>query len=290
MGIVAALVPHTVRLQRLRSALRGRHELQLCSDWAGLTMLCDAQPVHMTVIDLYACGEADLESLRGLRRRFPRLTIVMYVAPLAARLSDLFDMGRLGIDALILADRDDSVVSMIPMIEQAEARGVAAPLHTLLAHLHPIPRDAALLAVTRAHERLSSELLASTLQVTRRTLARHLEVAGLPTPQRLITWGRLIVAAHLMEDGERSFDRVARALHYPSGSAFRNMCQRYVKATPSEIRANGGAAWVLARMLLDDKNVHDADEVVDEAIAEEEVAVVPDNPNGRVGNSTVDPA
>lgn len=253
MGIVAALIPNPARLQRLRSAIRGRHAVETCVDWGAVTLLCEAQPVHMAVVDLYACGEAGLDSLRGLRRRFPRLTIVAYVSPPIDRLRDLFDMGRLGIDALVLADRDDSMSAMIPIIELAEARSVAGPMRALLAHMPQIARDAALLAVTRAHERLTPEMLASTLLVTRRALARHLEAAALPTPQRLITWGRLIVAAHLMEDGERSFDRVARSLHYPSGSAFRNMCQRYVHSTPSEIRAKGGAQWVIECMLRDDK-------------------------------------
>lgn len=238
--------------------------MESCVDWGAVTLLCESQPIHMAVVDLYAGGDGALDSLRGLRRRFPRLTIVAYVAPPPDRLRDLFDIGRLGIDALVLADRDDSLSAMVPILEVAEARSVARPMRAMLAHMHPIARDAALLAVTRAHERLTSETLASTLFVTRRALARHLEVAGLPTPQRLLTWGRLIVAAHLMEDGERSFDRVARTLHYPSGSAFRNMCQRYVHATPSEIRAKGGAAWVIDCMMRDDLRDELAEEVSDE--------------------------
>jgi hypothetical protein len=32
-------------------------------------------------------------------------------------------------------------------------------------------------------------------------------------------------------------------LEFPSGSAFRNTCQRYLKATPQEIRSKGGAGF-----------------------------------------------
>ena len=42
---------------------------------------------------------------------------------------------------------------------------------------------------------------------------------------------------------------MAFALEYPSGSAFRNSCQRYLGATPHEIRARGGASWVIERFL-----------------------------------------
>ena len=44
----------------------------------------------------------------------------------------------------------------------------------------------------------------------------------------------------MLEDANRSADSAARALDFPSGSAFRNTCQRYLKATPQEIRAAGG--------------------------------------------------
>jgi transcriptional regulator GlxA family with amidase domain len=57
------------------------------------------------------------------------------------------------------------------------------------------------------------------------------------------------VAGHLLEDAHRSADRVAVALDFPSGSAFRNTCQRYLSATPQEIRAKGGAAFVVNEFL-----------------------------------------
>jgi AraC-like DNA-binding protein len=75
--------------------------------------------------------------------------------------------------------------------------------------------------------------------------------AKCPPPQKLITWGRLIVAAQMLEDGQRTADGVARMLDFPSGSAFRNTCQRYLGATPQEIRSKGGAAWVASRFTLE---------------------------------------
>ena len=59
--------------------------------------------------------------------------------------------------------------------------------------------------------------------------------------------GRLMVAAQMLEEGDRAADAVARHLDFPSGSAFRNTCQRYVGATPHEMKAKGGAAWVVSR-------------------------------------------
>ena len=58
-----------------------------------------------------------------------------------------------------------------------------------------------------------------------------------------------IVAAQMLDDLNRSADAVSAALRFPSGSAFRNTCQRYLGATPHEIRDRGGAAWAAGRFL-----------------------------------------
>lgn len=249
MGIVAALVPNPTRLFRLRAAIRGRHSVESCADWGAVTLLCEKQPVHLAVLDLFANGNMSLEPLRQLKRRFPRLSTVAYVHVTMDRARDLFDAGRVGVDALVVADSDDDPGTLSQILERAEARSVAGIVQGALGHVRPSVRDAVLVTVTRAHERLTPLRLAETIATSRRVLARQLADAGLPGPQRLLTWGRLIVAAHLLEDHNRAADSVALALHFPSGSAFRNACQRYLSATPSEIRTNGGAEWVVRKMV-----------------------------------------
>ncbi|MGQ0766085.1 MAG: helix-turn-helix domain-containing protein [Gemmatimonadota bacterium] len=251
MGVIAALLPNPARLFRLRSAVRGRHAVEVCRDWADVARLCAERPVHLAILDLYAGGHMSLEPLRRLKRNFPRLGTVAYVSATPDRVRDLFDAGRSGIDALILADVDDDPTTITAVLEQAEARGVAGQLRPALEHLRPVARDTVMLVVTRAHEHLTADDLGRRMALTRRVLSKHLEHACLPSPQRLITWGRLVVASHLLEDPDRSADSIAYALHFPSGSAFRNTCQRYLQATPSGIRSRGGAQWVIGRMLED---------------------------------------
>jgi transcriptional regulator GlxA family with amidase domain len=106
-------------------------------------------------------------------------------------------------------------------------------------------QDAVLLSVSRAHERLSPDGLAQLLALPRRTVSYRLAQAGFPSSRRLLTWGRLIMAAHLLEDPNRPADRVAASLGFPSASAFRNMCQRYLHSTPSEIRRRGGSVFAM---------------------------------------------
>ena len=252
MGLAVTLLP-PLSLERLRAAVGNRYTLEDCDDWAALAGACESRPAQLAVVDLYADGAPNFERLRVLKRRFPTLALVAYVTPSAQRARDLFDAGRVGVDGLVLLDVDDDPAALLRTLEQAQARGLTTLLRAALSArgptLRPLVRDAVLASVVRAHERLSPTALARLLAVPSRVLSRRLAEAGMPAPNKLLTWGRLLVAARLLEDGARSADGVALALAFPSGSAFRNASQRYLGATPGEIRARGGAAWVIERFL-----------------------------------------
>jgi AraC-like DNA-binding protein len=245
MGVIATLLPNPTRLQRVRAAIRDRHSVIACEDWSALTRMCDSEPVHLAVIDLYADGTPNFESVRLLKLRFPRVALVAYVAVTPDRARDMFDAGRCGFDGLIVAEQDDAPLTLLSHVDKAEARSVASLLRRVIGDLKPTARDAVLASVTRAHERLTPDAFARLLAVPRRLLTRRLTDAGFPPPHRLLTWGRLIVAAHMLEDKHRSADSVAQVLDFPSGSAFRNTCQRYLQATPQQLRERGGAAYVI---------------------------------------------
>jgi AraC-like DNA-binding protein len=249
MSIIATLLSHSTQLQRLKTALRDRHELRECDDWITLAHTCDREPVCVAVVDLYVDGALNLERVRQIKRRLPRLTMVAYISMAPERAHDLFDAALAGVDGLVFVGDDDAPRQLLAMIEKSEATSLVGLIRRSLEGQDSVTADASLLAVTRAHERLDPAALSRLLAQPRRAVTRRLAASGFPPPRRLLTWGRLIVAAQMLEDGRRSADRVARTLGFPSGSAFRNMCQRYVHATPAEIRARGGAAYVVRCML-----------------------------------------
>lgn len=249
MGVIATLLPEDRCLLRVVQAVGDQHSVIPCHDWDGVFRACAEEPVHLAAIDLFADGRANFDRVRQLKLRFARVTLVAYVTLTPGRARDLFDAGRAGFDGLIIVDQDDSPLQLKSVLGQAEARGVATMLRNRLGKVQPVTRDAVLVAVTRAHLRLTAHRLAEILDTSRRTLVTRLQADGFPPPQKLITWGRLIVAAQMLEDANRSADSAARALDFPSGSAFRNTCQRYLKATPQDIRSRGGAAFVVGAFL-----------------------------------------
>lgn len=249
MAVIVTLLPHAGHLQRLRYAIRDRHEIVKCDDWVSVARACDRMPVRVAVLDLFADGSAAFDRARRIKERHPRLAMVAYITATLDRAHDIFDAGRYGFDAMIIGGVNDEPRPLLATIEQAEARSLTSLLRKALADVSPTVTDAILLSVTRAHERLSPDGLARLLAIPRRTLSRRLSDEGFPAPLRLLTWGRLIVAGHMLEDEHRSADRIARALGFPSGSAFRNTCQRYLHSTPGDVRARGGAAFVTRALL-----------------------------------------
>lgn len=251
MGLIATLLPNQTHARRLQLAVRAQHTLVTCGDWPALRRACETEPVHLAVLDLFATGPAAFEEVRWLRVHCPRVSLVAYVSLTHDHARDLFDAGKAGINGLVVADQDDAPRELLALIERAQARSAAEILHRAieLERQPPTVRDAVMLAITRAHEHLTPERLARLTGIPRRVLSKRLTDAGFPPPQRLITWGRLIMAAHMLESAHRSADRVALALDFPSGSAFRNTCQRYLHATPNQIRARGGSGYV-GRLLL----------------------------------------
>ena len=250
MGVIATLLAHEQRLGRLRAAARDRYRFITCEDWTSLTRACERGPVSVVVFDLYVDGRADFERVRQLRVRVPRAALVAYVDVSKERARDMFDAGRCGIDVLVIAEESESAQQLATLLDQAEARSVSSMLKPHLAGQRSVVKDAVMLSVTRAHERLTPDSLARLIAVSRRLLSKRLEGAGLPPPHQMLTWGRLIVAASMLEDGSRSADGVASALDFPSGSAFRNTCQRYLGCTPHQIRVRGGASWVIQELLV----------------------------------------
>ena len=249
MGILATYLPNARCVARVEAAVGTLHTCAPVASWEALERLCEESPVDIAVVDLYADGSANFEALRRLRTRFAGVTLIGYVAFAPERARDMFDLGRSGVVGLLLTDTDDRPRTIRNVVERAEARGAAPELRRVLSEHTPLVRDAVLISVTRAHERLTAERLAEILAVSRRTLSADLLRCGFPPPSKLVTWGRLIVAGQMLADRQRSADAVARALDFPSGSAFRNTCQRYLNFKPSEVRLAGGVNAVLPRFL-----------------------------------------
>jgi AraC-like DNA-binding protein len=210
---------------------------------------CDRQLVHAAVLDLETAATPTFDSIRRFKRLNPGVALIAYTTYSLESVHHIFDAGRYGFEAVVIADMDDGPSAFARAIERATARGVAGMVKAALPPAaDPVAADALLASITRAHERLTPAVLAREMGIGARRLSRALSASGYPSANKLIMWGRLIVAAALMDGTRHSSDRIALTLRFPSGSAFRNNCKRYLGAKPSEIRARGGARMVFAAL------------------------------------------
>lgn len=244
VALVATLLQDAQKSVRLAAALRDQFLAVTCDSWRHLHQTIERHPVTAVVLD--PALDAGSDELRSLRRSYTSLAIVAYVSVPPATEFDLFDYGRLGLDAIAIKDRGDSPRLLRATVERAEARGLLDPIRRALGDLNPTARDAILMAVSRAQQRLSPESMARAMGITRAHLSSQLTAHSVPAPHELISWGRLIVASRMLEDPNRSANGIAAALEYPSASAFRNACQRYLHAAPAEIREQGGASFAVS--------------------------------------------
>ena len=249
MGVIATLIPTQTHLQRLRTAIRDRHQLVLCDDWQAVLDTCESQPVRLAIVDLFAGGRASFERVRQLKQRLPRLTMLAYVTVTSDRAHDLFDAGRQGMDGLVIAEQDDSPRALLALVEQAESRSLAAVVRQSVEDAEPTVRDAVLLCVTRAHERLSPDGLARLLALPRRTVSQRLATAGYPAAA---------AADHVGPAHRRRAPARGQATAAPIVSRRRSISPPAApSATPAsaisaprrgEIRERGGAAYVMEVM------------------------------------------
>ncbi|GIW52499.1 MAG: hypothetical protein KatS3mg081_1854 [Gemmatimonadales bacterium] len=73
----------------------------------------------------------------------------------------------------------------------------------------------------------------------------------MPSPPRIIlTWIRTLAAARRLGDADDSVEHLARQLGYEAPTALYNACQKFLRATPVEIRESGGL-WFADRRLRD---------------------------------------
>jgi AraC-like DNA-binding protein len=116
------------------------------------------------------------------------------------------------------------------VVPYLRSRGLAAPAggETFLRSLLDASPDPS--------ERLTVRRVAEALHMSRRTLGRRCAVAGLPCPQQIISFGRILRTVHLIQETGWLIERAARATGWPDPFGFSNSCARLTGMRPSEMR------------------------------------------------------
>jgi AraC-like DNA-binding protein len=203
-------------------------------------------PVDGCVIDIYhPSTPLSLADLQRLRRRVPPLAIVVY-ADFEDRVLDLFELGRLNIDGVIVSGGTDQPEATRRAVSGALAAAAALGVMAALeGQLHPFGMECLRWSIEHADDTATVARLADSVGLSEAVLARELRQRQLPTPARLLLWGRLFRAARMLSDPQQRLEDIAFRLGYSTVSALSRALQREVGIAPTEARRRGAIACVL---------------------------------------------
>jgi AraC-like DNA-binding protein len=248
--VVAALVRDRRDLARLQDALRpsaGAPPAGVLHSFERIEHLEAAlQRTHYDVLVIEptdADGHKTEETIRGIRDRFPRLSVLGHVVMKPGISSSVLSFARAGVHELIVAGIDDSAMVLRLALQRAAQRCLAEEVYAEVSA--SLPREAATLVrycIEHASESPTIDDISRALGVHRRTLVNRMQNAMLPPPSELWAWSRVLLAARYLEMPGRSVEWVALTVGYPSANALRNALKRYTGLVPSELREDDGFA------------------------------------------------
>ncbi len=229
----------------MTTALSGAHRAVAIRTWSELEQLLVADPVDGCVLDADHPERAEAMALiRRVRANHPHLAIVVF-ADFAGQEMDLFDLGGIGIDGVLLASPPASPSDVRHAVDRALTLARAERLRRSLEGRHGSAGTRAMAwAVEHAGESPSVAAFAAAMGQSSRQLGDTLRSVGLPPPNRVLLWGRLLLAGALMARDGRRVEETAFALGYSSASALSRAMKRETKYTPAEVARRGGMAFV----------------------------------------------
>lgn len=162
---------------------------------------------------------------------------------------ELYRFGGLGVNSVVLARRPPWASGIRNAIERALASSRGDRVgNALKGRVEPEASAAVAWAVEHAERTPGVEEFAAAQGRSTRELAQILRTNGLPSPGRLLVWGRLLRAgAYLGRDG-RTVEDTALSLGYSTASALARAMKKETGNTPSDVARRGGLPFVHAKL------------------------------------------
>jgi D-alanyl-D-alanine carboxypeptidase/D-alanyl-D-alanine-endopeptidase (penicillin-binding protein 4) len=247
LAVLAILQPDARIEARLSEALAGTHDVTLITEWADLVGELETGRFAACVVDAdHPDRRSASRRISDLRQRFSDITIVVCVE--SDHPEGYFDLGALGADGVLLGC--DGFGDIRANVEHALTATRARRVEDLLRSRIPAPGPAVIAwAVRHAGPETSVERLSVALGLTPSALRDALQEVGLPSPVRLLLWGRLLQAGDRLARDGRHVEDVAFSLGYSTSTAFARAMKVHAGLTPAEVSSSSGARTVLDALI-----------------------------------------
>lgn len=228
-------------VERIRRALGSEYTIARCATLTEARGVQQAGRVAGAILEPQdRTGAATAVFARELRgtARAPVLALVRRSAPWCAATVALLEAHP--DQVLVVEDLDLGSVVRALSTRLRRAEFVSAVWGELEADVPEGLRPLVRIALSQAAGPLSVQEIADAMGLHRKTLWSRCRRHGLGNVQALMTWCRLLAAAHALRSCSRPIDTIAEELAFASPTALRNAVRRHLGTTPSALRADGG--------------------------------------------------
>ncbi len=238
------LHPEKAFRERVRKAGLQKFEIQQVTTWTDLReAVQESAPGALVVVDPHADanGHGTLSpALHAFLLDFPSTTVLAALDVRPEDFRHLLTLGAWGIADLICLEQDATAEAIGQLLLSVSGMRLRALLEELLPPTTPgRARSILLIAADAVSSGGHATDLADALGVTRRTLLRWCEDAGLPAPRRIMTWMRILLAAEMLDEPGRTVASIAFACGYASDTALRTTLTMQLGKTPKALRQEG---------------------------------------------------
>ena len=197
------------------------------------------QEVGVTVV---FAVPADLSEPAGapflqLQREFPNTPFIALFDDETSEPRWGLELGRWEISDMVTCTPTVPAPLLLSSITRCEAETVAIRVWkragiTVADELLPVLKP----ALRIAHSPIALAALAKAAMMPERSLRDYCAQRQLPSPQWIIGWSRLLVAAYYLEEPGRTIQSVVELLQFPSHDVFAHTVRRYTGMTASRLR------------------------------------------------------
>lgn len=249
MALLAVFQPDQRIAARVTEALAPPHDVVHPDSWPAMDRFLATVQADGCIVDADHPSRAQATNhIRRLRRQQPGLAIVAF-ADLEAGDAAAFRLGEDGADGVLPSHADNRRSDIRAVVEHAlDCARATQVARALRGRLDPVAVQALAWTVEHAREQPDVGRLARALATSPRGLRERLRDSGLPQPNRLLLWGRLLHTGARLSRDRCTVEEAAYALGYSTGSALTRAMRRETGMTPGEIMEGGGLAAVLAAL------------------------------------------
>ena len=236
---VAAFLP-TRLLTHVKHVFADEPDLLVASSWEELESLIRRKPVSVVILDPSADGIMNVSAVAGLLKRYPSLPLIAYVTLHAPAFNAVAQLGRLGLEDVVLNRFDDAPERFRERVEQVQGNALThSVLEAITDRLGQLPRQ---LSVTienlfdQPHRYTSALDLAMEAGIAIVSVYRNLDTAQLGSPKRLLVAAKVLRGFGYLRDPGYSVLDVSIKLGYKTARIFSQHWVSVFGVTPARVR------------------------------------------------------